>query len=60
MKISYEMLQNLKEVRKQELLKSMNLVYTLEEDPLSLKEVISLLDAELWQEAINDEMDFLV
>lgn len=37
----------------------MNSVYTLEEYPLSLKEVISLLDAELWQEAINDEMDFL-
>jgi len=38
----------------------MNLVhYTLKEDPLSLKEVISLLDAKLWQEAINDEMDFL-
>jgi len=35
------------------------MVYTLEEDPLSLKEVISSLDAELWQEAINDEMDFL-
>ena len=38
----------------------MKLVYTLEEDPLSLKEVISSLDTELWQEAINDEMDFLV
>jgi len=37
----------------------MNLVYTLEEDPLSLKKAISSLDAELWQEAINDEMDFL-
>jgi len=37
----------------------MNLVYTLEEDPLSLKEAISSSDAELWQEAINDEMDFL-
>jgi len=38
----------------------MNLiVYTLEEDPLSLKEATSLLDAELWQEAINDEMDSL-
>ena len=60
MKTSYEMLQSLKEVRKQELLKSMNLiVYTLEEDPLSLKEATSLLDAELWQEAINDEMDSL-
>ena len=59
MKTSYEMLQNLKEVRKLKLLKSMNLVYTLEEDSLSLKEVISSLDAELWQKAINDEMDFL-
>jgi len=28
----------------------------LEEDPLSLKEAISSLDVELWQEAINDEM----
>jgi len=37
----------------------MNLVYTLKEDPLSLNEVISSLDVELWQEAINDEMDFL-
>jgi len=35
------------------------MVYTLEEDPLSLKEAISSLDAELWQEEINDEMDFL-
>ncbi len=35
------------------------MVYTLEEDPLSLKEAISSLDAELWQEAINDEMDSL-
>ena len=59
MKTSCEMLQNLEEVRKQELLKSMNLVYTLEEDPLSLKETIYSLDTELWQEAINDEMDFL-
>jgi len=37
----------------------MSLVYTLEDDPLSLKEVISSLDADLWQEAINDEMNFL-
>jgi len=37
----------------------MNLVCTLEEDPLNLKEVISSLDAELWQEAIYDEMDSL-
>ena len=35
------------------------MVYTLEEDPLSLKEVISLLDVELWKETINDEMDSL-
>ena len=41
------------------MLKSMDLVYTLEEDSLSLKEVISSLDAELWQKAINDEMNFL-
>ena len=60
MKTSYEMLQNLEEVGKQELLKSMDLmVYTLEEYPLSLKEAISSLDAELWQERINDEMDSL-
>jgi len=38
----------------------MNLkVYTLEEDSLSLKEPISSLDVELWQETINDEMDSL-
>jgi len=59
MKTSYEILYNLKEVRKLELIKSMNLVCTLEEDPLNLKEVISSLDAELWQEAIYDEMDSL-
>jgi len=35
------------------------MVYTLEEYPLSLKEAISSLDAELWQERINDEMDSL-
>jgi len=35
------------------------MVYTLEEDPLNLEEAISSLDVELWQEAINDEMDFL-
>jgi hypothetical protein len=35
------------------------MVYTLEEYPLSLKKAISSLDAELWLEAINDEMDFL-
>jgi hypothetical protein len=37
----------------------MNMVYTLEENSLNLKEAISLLDAELWQEGINDELDFL-
>ena len=38
----------------------MNLmVYTLEEDPLNLKEATSPLDAELWQEIINDGMDYL-
>ena len=37
----------------------MNLVYMLKKDPLSLKEVISSLDVELWQETINDEMEFL-
>ena len=58
MKTSYEMFQNLEEVRKLILLKSMSFVYTLEEVSLSLKEVISSLDAESWQEAINDEMDF--
>jgi hypothetical protein len=31
----------------------------LEKDPLSLKEAISLSDAELWQGEINDEMDSL-
>jgi hypothetical protein len=35
------------------------MVSTLQEDPLSLEKVISSLDAELWQEAINDEMDSL-
>jgi hypothetical protein len=35
------------------------MVYTSEEDPLSLNEAISLFDAELWQEAINNEMVFL-
>jgi len=37
----------------------MSLVDTLQEDPLGLKEVISSMDVDLWQEAINDEMDFL-
>ena len=35
------------------------MVYTLEEDPLCLKEAISSLDVELWQEAINDEINLL-
>jgi len=35
------------------------LVYTLEEDPTSLQEALSSLDADLWQEAINDKMDSL-
>jgi hypothetical protein len=35
------------------------MVYTLEEDSFSLKEAISSLDVEFWQEAINDEMDSL-
>jgi len=35
------------------------MVYTLEEDPLSFKKVIPSLNAELWQEAINDEMNSL-
>ncbi|KAK2356784.1 hypothetical protein QL285_094109 [Trifolium repens] len=33
--------------------------YTLEEDPTNLQEALSSLDADLWQEAINDEMDSL-
>jgi len=33
------------------------MVYTLEEDPLNVKEVMSSLYVELWQEAISDEMD---
>jgi len=35
------------------------MVYTLEEDSLSLKEALSSLDVELWQEAINNDMDSL-
>jgi hypothetical protein len=35
-------------------------VNTLEEDPSNLKEALSSLDADLWQEAINDEMDSLL
>ncbi|XP_062085709.1 uncharacterized protein LOC133791813 [Humulus lupulus] len=32
-------------------------VYTLEEDPANLQEALCSLDADLWQEAINDEME---
>lgn len=34
--------------------------FTIEEDPLSIKEALSSIDADLWQEAINDEMDSLM
>ena len=34
--------------------------YTIEEDPSSIKEALSSIDADLWQEAINDEMDSLM
>ena len=34
-------------------------IYTLEQDPTTLQEALSSLDANLWQEAINDEMDSL-
>lgn len=33
--------------------------YTLEDDPSILQEALFSLDANLWQEAINDEMDSL-
>jgi hypothetical protein len=33
--------------------------HTLEEDPTNLQEALSSMDADLWQEAINDEMDSL-
>ncbi|GAU11010.1 hypothetical protein TSUD_113030 [Trifolium subterraneum] len=33
--------------------------YTLNEDPANLQEALSSMDANLWQEAINDEMDSL-
>ncbi|CAJ2640978.1 unnamed protein product [Trifolium pratense] len=33
--------------------------YTLDEDPTNLQEALSSMDADLWQEAINDEMDSL-
>ena len=35
------------------------MAYTLEEDPSNLQEALSSLDADLWQEAINNEMDSL-
>ena len=35
------------------------MTYTLEEDPSNLQEALSSLDADLWQEAINNEMDSL-
>ena len=33
--------------------------FTIEEDPINLQEALSSLDADFWQEAINDEMDSL-
>ncbi|XP_050889384.1 uncharacterized protein LOC127094619 [Lathyrus oleraceus] len=33
--------------------------YSVEEDPINLQEVLSSLDADLWQEAINDEIESL-
>ncbi|MCI76377.1 high mobility group B protein 6-like, partial [Trifolium medium] len=33
--------------------------YTLEEDPSNLQEALTSMDADLWKEAINDEMDSL-
>lgn len=35
------------------------MVYTIEKDPISLQEVLSSMDVDLWQKAINDEMDSL-
>ncbi|XP_073224831.1 kinesin-like protein KIN-14G [Cicer arietinum] len=35
------------------------MAYNIEEDPANIKEDLSSLDADLSQEAINDEMDFL-
>jgi len=34
--------------------------YTFEEEPSTLMEELSSLDVDLWQEAINDKMDFLL
>jgi len=33
------------------------MVYTLEDDPTCLQEVLSSLNVDLWNEAIKDEMD---
>lgn len=33
--------------------------YTVEEDPRNLQEALSSTDADLWQEAINDDIDSL-
>ena len=33
--------------------------YNVEEDPMNLQEALSSLDADIWQEAINDEIDSL-
>jgi hypothetical protein len=33
--------------------------YNVEEDPMNLQEALSSLDADLWQEAINDEIESL-
>ena len=33
--------------------------FTIEEDPINLQEALSSLDADFWQEAINNEMDSL-
>ena len=35
------------------------MTYTVEEDPSNLQEDLSSLDADLWQEAINNEIDSL-
>ena len=34
------------------------MAYKLEEDPSNLQEALSSLDADLWREAINNEMDY--
>jgi len=35
------------------------MVYTLEGDPTSLQETLSFLNADLWQEAVKDDIDSL-